>query len=282
MKIAGFELYSIETSRFGLDGGTMFGIIPKSMWEKEIKSDDNNCIEMVTRSLLMVGHDRKILIDTGNGDKWQDKFRSIYNIDTESVNIELSLAKYGFNTEDITDVFCTHLHFDHIGGNTKYSNGELVPVFPNATYWMQNENWELANSPTEKDQGSFMKHDWSVLAENGMIEFVDGRDQFLPNIDIELSYGHTIGMMLPKLNDNSQTLIYMADLIPMAAHLPLPWIMSYDINSALTLEEKRSLLPKAVEENWTIFFEHDPIHQACKVCYDGKHFRLKKSVKISD
>jgi len=282
MKIAGYELYSIETSRFGLDGGTMFGIIPKSMWEKEIKSDDNNCIEMVTRSLLMVGHDRKILIDTGNGDKWQDKFRSIYNIDTESVNIELSLAKYGFNTEDITDVFCTHLHFDHIGGNTKYSNGELVPVFPNATYWMQNENWELANSPTEKDQGSFMKYDWSVLAENGMIEFVDGREQFLPNIDIELSYGHTIGMMLPKLNDNSQTLIYMADLIPMAAHLPLPWIMSYDINSALTLEEKRSLLPKAVEENWTIFFEHDPIHQACKVRFDGKHFRLKKSVKISD
>ena len=205
MKIAGYELYSIETSRFGLDGGTMFGIIPKSMWEKEIKSDDNNCIEMVTRSLLMVGHDRKILIDTGNGDKWQDKFRSIYNIDTESVNIELSLAKYGFNTEDITDVFCTHLHFDHIGGNTKYSNGELVPVFPNATYWMQNENWELANSPTEKDQGSFMKQDWSVLAENGMIEFVDGREQFLPNIDIELSYGHTIGMMLPKLSLTSRS-----------------------------------------------------------------------------
>ena len=282
MNIAGYKLYSIETSRFALDGGTMFGIIPKAMWEKEAPSDDNNCIQLVTRSLLLVGHGRKILVDSGNGNKWKEKFKSIYNIDTDSVNIESSLKKYGFCTEDITDVFCTHLHFDHVGGNTTYSNGKLIPVFSNATYWVQNENWKLANSPSEKDQGSFMEHDWSVLAENGMIEFVDGKEQFLPNIDIELSYGHTIGMMLPKLSDNSEILIYMADLIPMAAHIPLPWIMSYDINSGLTLKEKNNLLPKAVEEDWTIFFEHDPVHEACKVQFDGKHFRLKKTVKISE
>ena len=147
---------------------------------------------------------------------------------------------------------------------------------------MQNENWELANSPSERDQGSFMEDDWAVLAENGMIKLVDGKEPFLPNIEIELSYGHTIGMMLPKLADGSETLLYMADLVPMAAHIPLPWIMGYDIHSALTLNEKSKLMPKVVEENWTIFFEHDPTHQACKVGYDGKHFRLKESVVISE
>jgi glyoxylase-like metal-dependent hydrolase (beta-lactamase superfamily II) len=158
----------------------------------------------------------------------------------------------------------------------------LVPVFQNATYWMQKENWDLANSPSERDQGSFLEDDWSVLAQNGMIELVDGKEPFLPNIEIELSYGHTIGMMLPKLTDSSETIMYMADLIPMAAHIPLPWIMGYDIHSGLTLKEKSKLIPKAVEENWTIFFEHDPLHQACKVHFDGKHFRLKRSVIISE
>ena len=282
MNIAGYSLYSIETSRFGLDGGTMFGIIPKALWEKEAPSDNDNRIEMVTRSLLLVGHDRKILIDTGNGDKWQEKFKALYNIDTESINLTSSLSKYGFSPDDITDVFCTHLHFDHIGGNTKIINKKLVPVFENATYWMQKENWELANSPSERDQGSFMKDDWSVLAENGLIDLVDGKEPFLPNIEIELSYGHTVGMMLPKLTDGTETIMYMADLIPMAAHIPLPWIMGYDIHSGLTLKEKSKLMPKAVEENWTIFFEHDPLHQACKVHFDGKHFRLKKSVIISE
>ena len=147
---------------------------------------------------------------------------------------------------------------------------------------MQKENWDLANSPSERDQGSFMKDDWSVLAENGMIELVDGKEPFLPNIEIELSYGHTVGMMLPKLTDGTETIMYMADLIPMAAHIPLPWIMGYDIHSGLTLKEKSKLMPKVVEENWTLFFEHDPLHQACKVHFDGKHFRLKKSVIISE
>ena len=197
MNIAGYSLYSIETSRFGLDGGTMFGIIPKALWEKEAPSDNDNRIEMVTRSLLLVGHDRKILIDTGNGDKWQEKFKALYNIDTESINLTSSLSKYGFTPDDITDVFCTHLHFDHIGGNTKIINEKLVPVFQNATYWMQKENWDLANSPSERAQGSFLEDDWSVLAQNRMIELVDGKEPFLPNIEIELSYGHTIGMMLP-------------------------------------------------------------------------------------
>ena len=200
MNISGYDLYSIETSGFALDGGAMFGIIPKPVWEKEAPADNQNRIDMVTRSLLLVGHGRKIIVDTGNGDKWQAKFKAIYNIDTETVNLNTSLGKYGFAPEDITDVFCTHLHFDHIGGNTKLVNGKLEPVFPNATYWMQQENWDLANSPSEKDQGSFMEADWSVLAENGMIKIVDGKELFLPGINLELSYGHTTGMMLSLIH----------------------------------------------------------------------------------
>ena len=281
MNIGGYQLYSIETSRFSLDGGAMFGIIPKTMWEKEAPADDQNRITMVTRSLLLVGNGRNIIVDTGNGDKWQDKFKAIYNIDTESVNLNASLAKYNFTTDNITDVFCTHMHFDHIGGNTKLVNGKLEPVFPNATYWMQKENWALANSPSEKDQGSFMEADWSVLAENSMIHLVDGKESFLPGINIELSYGHTTGMMLPKIQNSSNTIVYMADLIPMAAHIPLPWVMAYDINPVLTVQEKQKFLPKAVEENWILFFEHDPVHQACTVHLDGKNYRLKESVAIS-
>ncbi|MBT3479143.1 MAG: MBL fold metallo-hydrolase [Candidatus Marinimicrobia bacterium] len=281
MNIGGYDLYSIETSVFALDGGAMFGIIPKPLWEKEAPADDQNRITMVTRSLLLVGHGRKIIVDTGNGNKWQDKFKAIYNIDTETVNLNSSLAKHNFTANEITDVFCTHMHFDHIGGNTKFVNGKLEPVFPNATYWMQNENWDLANSPSEKDQGSFMEADWSVLAENGMIKIVDGKESFLPEITMEMSYGHTTGMMLPKIQDSSNTIVYMADLIPMAAHIPLPWVMAYDILPVLTVQEKQLFLPKAVDENWILFFEHDPVHQACTVHFDGKHYRLKESVTIS-
>ncbi len=282
MEIGGYQLYSIETSRFRLDGGAMFGIIPKALWEKAAPADGLNRILMVTRSLLLVGHGHKILIDTGNGDKWQEKFRRIYEIDTDMVNVESSLKKYGFKADDITDVFCTHMHFDHIGGNTKLTDGKLEPVFPQAIYWVHEENWDLANSPSEKDQGSFMEADWSVLAENGMISKVDGQEAFLPSVDILLTHGHTTGMMHPVIRDSSRTLIYGADLIPMAAHIPLPWVMAYDIQPVVTVGEKRTLLPKIVEEEWFLFFEHDPEHQAATVRFDGRNYRLKESVTISE
>ncbi len=265
MKIGPYELYSIETSEFALDGGAMFGIIPKPLWEKQAPADNNNRISMVTRSLLLVSDEHKIIIDTGNGTKWQEKFKDIYRIELENLNLEKSLTRYGYTPDDITDVFCTHLHFDHIGGNTMSVNGKIEPVFPNATYWMQKENWECANSPSEKDAGSFMSDDWSVLAENGMIQFVDGKESFLPSIEQYLTYGHTTGMMHPILGDSSQKLIYMADLIPMAAHIPLPWVMAYDIHPVQTVQEKRKILPDIVEEEWIIFFEHDPAFQAAKV-----------------
>ena len=221
MNIGGYELYSIETSHFSLDGGAMFGIIPKTMWEKEAPADDQNRITMVTRSLLLVGHGRKIIVDTGNGDKWQDKFKAIYNIDTESVNLNASLAKYNFTTEDITDVFCTHMHFDHIGGNTFYHNDIIEPTFPNATYWISKDNWALANQPSIKDQGSFISQDWEVLEKNNMIKLVD--EQFLDGIDIFFTHGHTNGLMHPIISDGNKKLFYGADIFPThgALHNPI-------------------------------------------------------------
>jgi glyoxylase-like metal-dependent hydrolase (beta-lactamase superfamily II) len=281
MLIGSYQLYSIETSEFALDGGAMFGIIPKPLWEKEVPADEQNRITMVTRSLLLVSDDHKIIIDTGNGTKWQEKFRDIYRIELDNLNLEKSLAKYNFSPGDITDVYCTHLHFDHVGGNTKIVAGKLEPVFPNATYWVQNENWELANSPSEKDAGSFMSADWSVLFENNMIHFVDGKESFLPEIENHLTYGHTTGLMHPIIGDSTNKLIYMADLIPMAAHIPLPWVMAYDIHPALTVQEKGEILPTIVDEDWIIFFEHDPVYQAATVQFDGKHYRLKDSVIVS-
>jgi len=282
MRIGSYQLYSIETSEFALDGGAMFGIIPKPLWEKKAPPDDKNRISMVTRSLLLVSDDHKIIVDTGNGTKWKEKFKDIYRIELETLNLEHSLDRYGFTPEDITDVYCTHLHFDHVGGNTKIINGKLEPVFPNAIHWMQIENWKLANSPSEKDAGSFMSDDWNVLKENDMIQFVDGKESFLPGITQELTYGHTIGMMHPVIGDNSKKLIYMADLIPMAAHIPLPWVMAYDIHPVQSVKEKGKLLPKIVDEEWILFFEHDPIHQGARVQFDGKHYGMKESVIISE
>ena len=275
MNIAGYKLYPILTSRFKLDGGAMFGIIPKTLWERKMPSDELNRIQMVTRSLLLVSDKKRILIDTGNGDKWQEKFKKIYEIDTKSVNLDSSLNEVGFTAEDITDVFCTHLHFDHIGGNTKMEYGKIVPSFPNAKYWMNQVNWDVANSPSEKDQGSFIQDDWAVLAENDMINFVNGTLQFLPNIDLIISNGHTPGMMLPVISDNNNTLVYGADLIPTSAHIPLPWVMAYDVQPTVTIEEKKKLYRDAVNNNWILFFEHDPDIADCTIQYDGKHYKRK-------
>jgi len=282
MKVGPYKLYSIETSEFGLDGGAMFGIIPKPLWEKQAPADPMNRINMVTRSLLLVSENRKILIDSGNGTKWEEKFKKIYNIDTGRFNIEVSLAKYGFHADEITDVICTHLHFDHVGGNTKFENGKIVPTFPNATYWVSQENWDLANHPSQKDAGSFIEIDWKVLAENGMVQIVDGREPFIDGIETYLTYGHTTGLLHPVISDGNKSVFYGADLIPMAAHIPIPWVMAYDINPVKTVEEKQKLLPKMVDENWILFFEHDPLIQACTIHRDGKHFKPKETVTVSE
>ena len=282
MKIGKYDLYSVETSEFGLDGGAMFGIIPKPVWEKKVPADELNRVNMVTRSLLLVSDEKKILIDTGNGTKWEEKYKQIYDINTDQYNIEKSLGKYGFNSEQITDVICTHMHFDHIGGNTKIKSGEVVPTFPNAKYWISEENWKLANHPSQKDAGSFIEHDWKVLAENQMIEIIDGREPFIEGIETFVTHGHTPGLLHPIVSDGSNKLFYGADIFPMVAHIPIPWVMAYDVQPVVTMEEKQKLLQKMEREDWILFFEHDPHIQACTVHRDGKHYKLNKEIKISD
>tara|TARA_B000000441_G_scaffold17021_1_gene10055 strand:+ start:267 stop:1115 length:849 start_codon:yes stop_codon:yes gene_type:complete len=282
MKIGKYDLYSVETSEFGLDGGAMFGIIPKPVWEKKVSADELNRVNMVTRSLLLVSDEKKILIDTGNGTKWEEKYKQIYDINTDQYNIEKSLGKYGFSSEQITDVICTHMHFDHIGGNTKIKSGEVVPTFPNAKYWISEENWKLANHPSQKDAGSFIEHDWKVLAENQMIEIIDGREPFIEGIETIVTHGHTPGLLHPIVSDGSNKLFYGADIFPMVAHIPIPWVMAYDVQPVVTMEEKQKLLQKMEREDWILFFEHDPHIQACTVHKDGKHYKLNKEIKISD
>ena len=282
MKIGDYDLYSIETSEFSLDGGAMFGIIPKPIWEREAPSDALNRIDMVTRSLLLCSDEKKILIDTGNGTKWEEKYRDIYNIDTSRYNIENSLTKYGFSADDITDIINTHLHFDHAGGNTKIDDGSIVPTFPNAKYWVTKEHWELANHPSQKDSGSFIEHDWKVLAENGMIETVNGNEPFIKGIDSYITQGHTAGLLHPMISDGTKTLFYGADIFPLAAHISIPWVMAYDVQPVVTMKEKEILLPKMQDEEWILFLEHDPKIQACTVQQDGKHFKMNESVLISE
>ena len=282
MKIGDYDLYSIETSEFSLDGGAMFGIIPKPIWERQASSDALNRIDMVTRSLLLCSDERKILIDTGNGTKWEEKYREIYNIDTSRYNIDNSLTKYGFNADDITDIICTHLHFDHAGGNTKIDDGTIVPTFPNAKYWVTKEHWDLANHPSQKDSGSFIEHDWKVLAENGMIETVNGNEPFIKGIDSYITQGHTAGLLHPMISDGTKTLFYGADIFPLAAHISIPWVMAYDVQPVVTMKEKEILLPKMQDEEWILFLEHDLKIQACTVHQDGKHFKMNESVLISE
>jgi len=280
MKIGQYDLYSIETSEFSLDGGAMFGIIPKTLWKEKLNPDRLNRVDMVTRSLLMVNDDRKVLIDTGNGSKWAKKYIDMYNIDFSKYNILSSLKKNGFETDDITDVICTHLHFDHIGGNTFYQNDTIEPTFPNATYWISRDNWVLANQPSVKDQGSFISQDWEVLEKNNMIKLVD--EQFLDGIDIFFTHGHTNGLMHPIISDSNKKLFYGADIFPTHAHLPVPWVMAYDLHPTRTMLEKSKLLKKMCDEEWILFFEHDPFYQACTIEMKGKYYGIKSIVKINE
>ena len=282
MKIGKYKLFSLETSEFSLDGGAMYGIIPKILWEKQTKSDDLNRIKMVTRSLLLVSESKKILIDTGNGTKWSEKLKDRYNIDNTKYSIDFSLAKYGYKPDDISDVICTHLHFDHAGGNTCFEGNKIVPTFPNAKYWISQSNWDLANSPSLKDAGSFMENDWRVLAENNMIKLVKKEEPFIDGIDILLTNGHTYGLLHPIISDEKDTIFFGADIFPTVAHLNLAWIMAYDIEPIVTIKEKLNLLNMIQKNNWKIFFEHDLNVEACTIKKVKNNYSLDKTIIINE
>jgi glyoxylase-like metal-dependent hydrolase (beta-lactamase superfamily II) len=262
MRIGNYDLHPIETGRFGLDGGAMFGVVPKPLWEKTNPPDEKNRIALAARALLIVGNGRKILVDVGNGSKYNDRLTAIYKFDTSQFDLLKSLKTRGLSPGDITDVILTHLHFDHAGGSTFRENGELKPTFPKATYYVQREHWEAANHPTERDRASFFSDDFLPLHDRGVLKFTEGEGEIFPGISVRLVHGHTAALQCPVLTDGKTTMFYCADLMPTLSHVQLPWIMAYDLRPLVTLEEKRKILNAAADEEWILFFEHDPATEA--------------------
>jgi glyoxylase-like metal-dependent hydrolase (beta-lactamase superfamily II) len=280
MKIGNYTLYPIETGSFALDGGAMFGVVPKPLWEKANPPDEKNRIDLAARALLIVGEGKKILVDVGNGTKYNEKLTSIYKFDTSRSDLLSSLKKHGLSPADITDVILTHLHFDHAGGSTTVTNGEVVPTFPKAKYYVQREHWRAANNPTERDRASFFKEDFMPLQFFGQVEHTDGEGEIFPGISVKILNGHTTALQCPVISDGTTTLFYCADLMPTTTHVQLPWIMAYDLRPLVTLEEKKKILDHAAEESWILFFEHDPNTEAVRVMRTEKGVVVDSPVKM--
>lgn len=258
MKIGKYELHAVETGSFGLDGGAMFGIIPKPLWSKFNAADDLNRVTLNARNLLLVSASRKILIDSGIGNNWDDKFVKIYRLDQTKNTSLKSLDKLGFKPEDITDVLLTHLHFDHTGGSTTFHDGNWIPTFPNAKYYIQKKHFEWALNPSDRDRGSFIQNRFMPLHKEGVLHFIDGEVQFDDEIEFMLINGHTFFHQMIKIHDSANTVLYCGDLFPFTSHIPIPYVMGYDLQPLVTVQEKKKILPLAVEGNWKLFFEHDP------------------------
>ena len=257
MKIGPYTLHEIHAGQLRLDGGAMFGIVPKPLWERRIPADDRNRIPLATRCLLLEGDGRVVLIDNGVGDKYDAKFADIYGVDQESADLHRSLAEAGFSVDDVTDVILTHLHFDHCGGSTtRDADGTLRVVFPNATFHVQRAHWTWAHE-SPREGASFLPENLDPLEASGQLHLVDGPGPMLPGIEALIVDGHTRGQQLLKISDDEQTLLYAADLLPTAAHVPLLWVMAYDVAPLDTISEKEEILDQAVREGWTVFFEHD-------------------------
>jgi glyoxylase-like metal-dependent hydrolase (beta-lactamase superfamily II) len=275
MHIGKYKLSVVNTGFFRLDGGAMFGVIPKNLWQKSNPPDDQNRIKLATRNLLLENGKKKILVDTGMGNKWDDKAKKIYDIDQQRNSIETSLQGLNLKPEDITDVILTHLHFDHTGGSTKHENGKIVPAFPNAKYFVHKKNYEWAMNPSERDKGSYIKENFAPLYEEGVLNLISD-ESFDDEIDFIVVNGHTFGQQLLKIYDSENTILYCGDLFPTTSHVPLPYVMGYDLQPLITVMEKKKILPVAVEENWKLFFEHDPETVFASVSNSDKGFKISE------
>jgi len=279
-------IHPIDTGLFKLDGGAMFGVVPKSMWQKLNPPDANNMCTWAMRSLLIEDGNRLLLIDNGAGDKQDEKFRSHFYL-SENGTLEKSLRELGFSSADITDVFLTHLHFDHCGGSVlRRPDGALQPAFPNATYWSNEAHWNWAVAPNPREKASFLKENILPIQESGHLQFVGqagGVPDALPQFrEIIMADGHTEKMMVPLMAYKGRTLAFMADLLPSAAHLPLPYVMSYDMRPLVTMTEKEAVLRRAADENWVLVLQHDHRHEACTVQHTDKGVRLAETLRLAD
>jgi len=257
--IGPYTLHAIETGRFGLDGGAMFGIVPKPLWSKRIEPDAQNRIPLSMRCLLLKGDERVILVDTGIGDTFEGtKYQSLYAVDHSDATLAESIHDCGVAPSDVTDVFLTHLHFDHCGGGTQRTDAGAEPTFPNATYHVQRQHWDWATDPNPKEKGSFLSETFAPLERSGQLHLVDGAGQLFPHVDVALVHGHTESQQVVTVHDETTTLVYVADLLPTIHHLPSAWTMAYDVRPLQTIEEKADFLEQAVQSEWNLFFEHDP------------------------
>lgn len=282
------KLYPVETGNFKLDGGAMFGVVPKVIWQRMNPADANNRIDIAARSLLIEDGDRLILIDTGMGNKQSDKFFGYYDRWGDHT-IDDSLKKIGFHRDDITDVFMTHLHFDHCGGSIQWNHDRtgFEPAFKNALFWTDERHWNWAVNPNVREKASFLKENLWPMKESGQLKFVSrGEDSFLENselgFDILFVDGHTEKQMIPHIRYQNTTLVFTADLIPTVGHIPVPYVMGYDTRPLLTLSEKGAFMDKAVQNNYVLFFEHDAHHEICTLRETEKGVRLKETLPFNE
>ncbi len=277
-------IYPVNSGNFKLDGGAMFGVVPKTIWNRTNPADENNMCSWAMRCMLVESGDRLILIDNGIGDKQDAKFFSYYFLHGDDT-LEKSVKKAGFSFDDITDVFLTHLHFDHCGGSIKYADTErtkLVPTFKNATYWSNAQHWKWATEPNPREKASFIKENILPIQESGQLKFIEKEGEFLPGFDLKFVYGHTDAMMLPLITYKNRKVLFTADLIPSAGHMPIPYVMGYDVRPLETLKEKERLLTQAAKEDWILFFEHDSANEACILETTEKGVRKKESGNLSN
>ncbi len=275
------KLYSINAGHFKLDGGAMFGVVPKSMWQKLNPPDENNMCNWAMRCLLVEDEGRLILIDNGMGNKQSEKFFGYYYLNGQDT-LDKSLEKYGFTKDDITDVFLTHLHFDHCGGSIENLGDKLVPAFKNAIFWSNESHWKWATEPNDREKASFLKENILPIKESGKLRFIEPKEgvQFTKTIKIRFVNGHTESMMLPEIKYKDKTIVYMADLLPSVAHIPVPYVMAYDTRPLETLVEKKAFLREALEKNFVLFFEHDPEIECCTLQLTDKGIRSKEPFKL--
>lgn len=277
------KIYPIETGNFKLDGGAMFGVVPKSIWQRTNPADEKNMISMSMRCMLIEDGDRLILVDTGLGSKQSDKFFGYYYLYGD-FSLDASLAQYGFHRDDITDIFLTHLHFDHCGGSIQWNKDRTgyEPAFKNAKFWSNKNHWDWAVNPNPREKASFLKENILPIEESGQLNFVASNPQEQVGFDVLFMDGHTEKQMLPKINYQGKTVVFMADLLPTTGHIPLPYVMGYDTRPLLTIKEKEQFLNEAADQEYFLFLEHDAYTELCTVQHTEKGVRLKETFKFTD
>ena len=282
------KIYPIETGNFKLDGGAMFGVVPKVLWQRTNPADNNNLIDMSLRTMLIEDGDRLILIDTGVGNKQSDKFFGFYYMFGD-YSLDTSLAKHGFHRDDITDVFLTHLHFDHCGGSIQWNKDRTgyEPAFKNAKFWSNKNHWKWAVEPNVREKASFLKENINPIEASGQLNFVNlPSGDFVQNselgFDILFTDGHTEKQMIPHIQYKEKTIVFVADLLPTVGHIPLPYVMGYDTRPLLTMDEKATFLNKAADNNYLLFFEHDASNELCTVKHTEKGVRLNQIYKFNE